>query len=283
MRFLPRFIYSSGIILRGARGDKYRTVTFRNSLATRDAGSAGGVNRGRGRTARPGSVRRGPRRPSPAPRGHVVPATGPAVRRTANPLERVPARPGRRRAPSGATGTRAPSAPAPARPTRRVRSADRGGPHRRASCRSSFCIHITVGDIRGAGGAGPRLPPRPRSRQLPQRPGTDPRRRNVLGCARLFHRSVRPSSPQGDALLRQRAMLPLTDDSDPTILQLHVPLTSWLAVCTSVWQGGFARGLRRGRSHSLSRLTRSRRLGRLGKKPRQGRPRSRRNGQVLRS
>ena len=115
MRFLPRFIYSSGIILRGARGDKYRTVTFRNSLATRDAGSAGGVNRGAGRN-RPARVRRPPGPASPAPRGHVVPATGPAVRRTANPLERVPARPGRRRAPSGATGTRAP------RPTRRART-----------------------------------------------------------------------------------------------------------------------------------------------------------------
>lgn len=112
MRFLPRFIYSSGIILRGARGDKYRTVTFRNSLATRDAGSAGGVNRGAGEPPGPGPSA-GPASASPAPRGHVVPATGPAVRRTANPLERVPARPGRRRAPSGATGTRAPSAPAP--------------------------------------------------------------------------------------------------------------------------------------------------------------------------
>ena len=65
------------------------------------------------------------------------------------------------------------------------------------------------------------------------------------------------------------------DDSDPSILQLQVPLTSWLAVCTSVRQGGFARGLRRGRSHSLSRLMRSRRRGRRGQKPRQGRPRSR--------
>ena len=62
MRFLPRFIYSSGIILRGARGDKYRTVTFRNSLATRDAGSAGGVNRGAGEPPGPGPSA-GPRRP----------------------------------------------------------------------------------------------------------------------------------------------------------------------------------------------------------------------------
>ena len=213
----------------------------------------------------------------------VVPATGPAVprpvRRTANPLERVPARPGRRRAPSGATAHRGARAPTRARarphrprPTRRPTEADRP-----SSVVSLFVLYTHYGGRYprsrrswSSAASSPKV-------ETITAPGTDPRRRNVVGCARLFHRSVRPSSPQGDALLRQRAMLPLTDDSDPTILQLHVPLTSWLAVCTSVWQGGFARGLRRGRSHSLSRLTRSRRLGRLGKKPRQGRPRSRRN------
>ena len=79
VRFLPRFIYSLGIILRGARGDKYRTVTFRNSLATRDAGSAGGVNRGAGEPPGPGPSGRSavrvarraawPRRPRDGPGG----------------------------------------------------------------------------------------------------------------------------------------------------------------------------------------------------------------------
>lgn len=220
-----------------------------------------------------------PRRPRNGPGGA---AAGPAYSEPARARSR-PARPTtrafrRHRAP----GARAPTRARPharsrrcrtrPRPTRRPTEADRP-----SSVVSLFVLYTHYGGRYprsrrswSSAASSPKV-------ETITAPGTDPRRRNVVGCARLFHRSVRPSSPQGDALLRQRAMLPLTDDSDPTILQLHVPLTSWLAVCTSVWQGGFARGLRRGRSHSLSRLTRSRRLGRLGKKPRQGRPRSRRN------
>lgn len=117
MRFLPRFIYSSGIILRGARGDKYRTVTFRNSLATRDAGSAGGVNRGAGEPPGPGPSA-GPRRPR-----RVATSSPRRARRSGVQRTRLSAFP-----PGPADDARLPAPPGHAhrarphpRPTRRVR------------------------------------------------------------------------------------------------------------------------------------------------------------------
>ena len=117
MRFLPRFIYSSGIILRGARGDKYRTVTFRNSLATRDAGSAGGVNRGAGEPPGPGPVRRSRRRPR-----RVATSSPRRARRSGVQRTRLSAFP-----PGPANDARLPAPPGHERDTRteRARTRDR--------------------------------------------------------------------------------------------------------------------------------------------------------------